>query len=167
MDGSRTRRILLLGAAGIALFMLVYLGYPAVKLEVISRHYQLYGSYAILPGDAPRTAEKPLALKTRRADYEREGIRLTNVLYYRELGQLAFGYIYGDDRQALYDIALLDAEGRKVPGDLMVTGSDRFHAKRLQKLNFRLAHPLDGQAAYTILITDERGERVGALEFGV
>lgn len=162
----RKRNVMLLGAAGIALFVLIYLGYPAVKLEVISRHYHLYGSYAILPG-TQRIDEKPVAADTRGADYGRKGIRLTNVLYYPELGQLAFGYIYSDAGQEKYDIALLDADGRNVPGNLMVSGSDRFHGKRLQKLNFMLEDPLVEQAAYTILITDERGERVGSLEFGV
>jgi len=69
--------------------------------------------------------EKPVSTKTRMAEYDRRGIRLTNVLYYPELQQLSFGYIYSDDEQEKYNIALLDADGRNVPGVLLVSGRER------------------------------------------
>jgi len=86
-------------------------------------------------------------------------------LYYPGLRQLAFGYVYGDERQEKYDIALLDSGGQSVPGVLLVSGGERFRAGHLQKLNFMLDEPLRQRESYTILITDENGERAGVLEF--
>jgi len=40
-----------------------------------------------------------------------------------------------------------------------------FYARDLQKLNFLLEEALTPQATYTILIKDEKGERIGALDF--
>lgn len=161
----KKKSIILLGAAGAVLVLIVFLAYPVIKLEVISRYYQWYGSYVILPDAAVRMDEKPAVAKTRHAAYDRKGIKLTNMLYYRELRQLAFGFIYGDDPPESYQVLLLDADGRQVPGKLNVSGADRFYSRRLQKLNFQLEEPLRPQAPYTIRIADEKGERIGDLTF--
>ncbi|REJ19500.1 MAG: hypothetical protein C6W59_04130 [Paenibacillaceae bacterium] len=161
----KKKKLLVICVTGIVLLILLLLGYPAAKLEVISGHYQLYGSYIILPGETAEVDEKPVRTKTRLAEYDRRGIKLTNVLYYPGLQQLAFGYIFRDDEQEKYEIALLDADGENVPGRLLVSGSERFYARGLQKLNFLPEEPLAQQAAYTILIKDEHGERIGALDF--
>jgi len=153
--------------AGIALLILLIFGYPAVKVEVAGKHYQWFGSYVYFPGETSPADPKPVDAETQSADYRDKGIKLTNVLYYPELRQLAFGYMYSDAAREKYDIALLDADGRRVPGTLLVSGSMGAYSKRLQKLNFMLEEPLDRQAAYTILITDEKGETAGSLEFAV
>lgn len=161
----RRKKLILLAASCAALLLLVFFGYPVVKLEVISRHYDWYGSYVILPRMADTADEKPAAVQTRFADYDRKGIKLTNVLYYPGLRQLAFGYVYGDEKQEKYEIALLDSGGQSVPGVLLVSGGERFRARHLQKLNFMLDEPLRQRETYTILVTDENGERAGALDF--
>jgi hypothetical protein len=154
-------------AAGVlgAALMLLILGYPVMKLEAVSRQYQLYGSYVYVPGETAAPDTKFVKMNTRSADYRGKGIKLTNVLYYPGLRQLAFGYIYGNDGQEKYEIALVDADGRNVPGRLLVSGHERFYAKQLQKLNFMLEEPLGRQTGYTLLVTNEQGERVGALDF--
>lgn len=44
----KKKKLLVICVTGIVLLILLLLGYPAAKLEVISRHYQVYGSYIIL-----------------------------------------------------------------------------------------------------------------------
>lgn len=161
----KKKKVILVSAASIVLFILIYFSYPVIKLEVISRHYNLYGSYVVFPQETHLVDEKPVRTKTLFADYDRKGIKITNVLYYSKLQQLSFGYIYTDNEHEKYGIKLLSSNGQNVPGTLLVSGREQFYTRYLQKLNFLLEEPLRQQATYTILIVDEEGERVGSLDF--
>ena len=76
------------------------------------------------------------------------------------------GFVYDHaqrDKYERYSIEVLDHTGRNVPGTLRVAGGERFYAKYLEKLNYRLEEPLNQQAEYTIMIVDDQGQQAGSL----
>lgn len=150
---------------GIVLIAILLLCYPLIKLKVISEHYEGYGSYIIFPHEERSADLRSVQLVTQSADYRQKGFKITSVVYYPGLQQLAFGYIFNNEEHEKYDMKVVDHNGRSVAGILSVYGRDRFYAYHLQKLNFRLEEPLMKQATYTIVIENERDERLGALNF--
>jgi len=162
------RKIITASVIGLAVVAMAVSFYPVVKLNVISKNYGWYGSYVILPEDGSSGAVDTgsVSLATRSAEYREDGIRLTNVVYYPGLRQMAFGFVHDHAEREKYDrysIEVADSSGRNVPGTLRVTGGERFYAKYLQKLNFRLEEPLSPQGTYTIRIVDDQGQPAGSL----
>lgn len=160
------KKIITVSLIGIAVLAgILVLCFPMMKLRVLSHHYERYGSYILFPQEKRVADLRPVRLATQSAEYRQKGLKITNVLYYPELQRLSFGFIYDRKEYEKYDIKVTDPFGQDVAGVLLISGRERFYTTYLQKLNFRLEEPLRQQVTYTIRIVDEKGERLGALNF--
>lgn len=161
---SKTRKIIL-AIMVVDLLIILIVCYPFFKLEYISRFYSSYGSYVIFPDESRSIDTKPIKLRKQTDQYALTDMKITNVLYYPELKQLSFGFVYYKDQINRYELRLIDSRNQEVPGELLVTGGESFYNRYLQKLNVRLEGALTQQVTYTILVVNESGNRVGALDF--
>ena len=91
-------------------------------------------------------------------------LSITNVNYYEDLNQLAFGIVSTGNSFADMQISFLDEEGKST-GQIYSQGSKNYYNKTMEKLNILLDNPLEEGVTYKVLVEEKEGIQYGYISF--
>lgn len=149
---------------GIGLLIIIFtiIMFPYIKLLVYTYNYQLvFGSYILLDREDADKITDPTHLSTISKNYPEKSIQVTNILYYKELKQLTFGFI--TDNESDYEIKIVHDE--KEIGKLMTGGKRNFYNKSLEKIYCLVNEYLLEDEEYIIQIINSENTIVGTINF--
>ena len=158
----KKRTIMILISFVIAFILLI----PYIKLWIYSNHYEIIGTHTIFNRKIVNGMEfdSPVHLNTI-SDNTGDSIKVTNILYYKDLIQLSFGVI--GDRNTLknIDLKIVDKDNNTI-GEVGTQGiSNNFYNQSLEKLYMILSGKLNMDEEYRILILDTDSNIVGEVVF--
>lgn len=145
---------------GLLIVILTIIMIPYIKLFVYTHNYELMGSnYIILDREDSYKSGESVQLSTISKSYTDKSIQLTNILYYKELKQLSFGFI--TDNKSNYDIKIVH-KGNEI-GKLMTAGKINYYNKSLERLYLFMDEYLLEDEEYSITIINDENTIVGTI----
>lgn len=149
---------------GIGLLIIIFtiIMIPYIKLMVYTYNYQLvFGSYILFDRVDTDKITDPTHLSTVSKNYTEKSIQVTNILYYKELKQLSFGFITNNESD--YEIKIVHKENEI--GKLMTGGKRKFYNKSLEKIYCFVNEYLLEDEEYIIQIINSENTIVGTINF--
>lgn len=151
-------------SVGLLIIIITIIMMPYIKLLIYTHNYELVkGTYILLDREDTYKNTDPLQLATVSKNYTDKSIQLTNILYYKELKQISFGFITSNENN--YDIKIVHKENEL--GKLMTSGKSEFYNKSLERIFCIMDEYLLEDEDYIIEIRNSESTIVGSIEFSL